>query len=164
MSDILLEVKKNETHPDGTYISVVLSKKSQDELDNWVSNHNISNPSDPKEYQSTVVYSRGGVPKARTYDLGLPIEASIKEWKLFDTQTGAKCLVGVVDSKELTAHHKAIREKFGASHDFPEYHPHITVSYDYKGEILKELPDFKVTFDKSEFKPLDPKFVPPTKD
>lgn len=164
MSDILLEIKKDQTHPDGTYISALLSKKSQGDLDNWVSTHNITNPSDPKEYHTTVIYSKVGVPKARTYDLGLPIEASIKEWKLFDTQTGTKCLVGVVDSKELTKHHETIKDKFGATHGFPEYHPHITVSYDYKGDLLREIPNFKVTFDKSEFKPLDPEFVPPTKD
>lgn len=163
-SEILSEINKSQNHPDGTYMSAVLSKQSQKDLDKWCTDNNISNPSDPNEYHTTVIYSRVGVPKAKSYDLNLPINATIKEWKLFDTQTGDKCLVGVVDSKELVNHHNNLKEKYGATHGFPEYHPHITVSYNYKGEIPKDVPAFNITFDKREFKPLDPNFVPPKKD
>lgn len=162
-SDILLEISKDKLHPDGTYISVNLSKESSKQLDEWVSNQNISNPIDPKEYHTTVVYSRKGIPDAKSHDMKLPIEASLKEWKLFDTQSGDKCLVGIVDSTELKKYHEEYKSQYGATHDFPDYHPHVTVSYKFEGETPDSLPDFKLKFDSKTFKPLDTSFTPKTK-
>lgn len=155
---------KDKSHPDGTYISAKLSDDSSNALDKWVTNNNIQNATDPKEYHSTVVYSRKGIPDAKSYDLGLPIQGKITKWELFPTQSGTKALVGIVDSPELTKHHVTLKKDFGATHDYPEYHPHVTISYDHAGPKPSEVPDFNITFDKSEFKALDPTFVPPTKD
>jgi hypothetical protein len=148
------------SHKDGTYMSVTLDKPSQDKLFSWVEDNDIVNACDPSQYHSTVIYSRKSCPDAVEYDLGLPIESTIKEFKLFDTQTGKKCLVGIIDSKELDKHHDILVDDYGATHDFPEYHPHVTISYDFIGNIPKEVPDFVLTFDSSECKALDPNFVP----
>lgn len=151
-------------HPDGTYMSAKLSQKSQKQLDDWVSKNNIPNPADPSQYHTTIIYSRKGVPEATQYDLQLPINAKIKEWKIFPTQTGARCLVAIVDSPEIEQHHMNIRKQYGATHDYPDYHPHVTVSYDYgNGSVPSDIPVFPIEFDSREIKPLDPSFVPPTK-
>lgn len=164
-SDMLNEINKKTNHPDGTYVSVKLSDSSQEELDKWVTDQGIENPYDPKEYHSTVLYSTVGVPKAKYYDLNLPIQAKIKEWKKFDTKLSktGKCLVGVVDSDELQKHHKNLINNYGATHSYPEYHPHITVSYDYDSKIPDSVPSFNLTYDTSEFKALDPDYKPTTK-
>lgn len=151
-------------HPKGTYISATLSKKSQDDLDKWVTEHNIPNPSEPSEYHSTLIYSRKGIPDAKNYDIPLPMKSKIKGWKIFPTQAGGNCLVAIMDSPEMTKHHKTIRKEYGATHDYPEYHPHVTISYDYGDlPVPKEVPDLELEYDDTEFKPLDPDFVPPKK-
>jgi hypothetical protein len=163
-SEILLEISKDKLHPDGTYVSVNLSKENSKELDEWVSNQKITNPIDSKEYHTTVVYSRKGIPEAKSHDMKLPIEASLKEWKLFDTQGGTKCLVAILDSKELQKHHLEYKTKFGATHDYPDYHPHVTVSYNFTGDLPTEKPSLNLKFDSKTFKALDHTFVPKKKD
>ena len=100
-----------------------------------------------------------------TLIVGSDAAAKIKEWKKFDTQLGksGKCLVGIMDSPELEKAHKDIREIYGALHGYPDYHPHVTVSYDYDGPLPKIVPNIELEYGSIEIKPLDPEFVPPKK-
>lgn len=163
------EVRRKNTdmskHPNGTYMSVTLSAKSQKTLDEWVTNNNIPNPADPKQYHTTIVYSRRGVPEVEDYKIKLPINASIKEWKIFSTQSNTQCLVAIMDSEQLTNDHNTIKQRYGATHDYPDYHPHVTVSYDFgSNTVPSEVPSMELNYDKVEIKPLDPQFVPPKKE
>lgn len=159
-------LEQKVSHPDGTYIAVQLSNSSQKLLDNYVTGMNIPNAADPNQYHSTVIYSRKGIPDAVNYKFKLPLKAKIKEWKLFDTKFGqsGKCLVAIMDSPELENAHKEIRNKYGATHDYPDYHPHITISYDYPNTLPTEVPDIELEYDSVEFKPLNPTFVPNKKE
>lgn len=162
----LIREKNMSAHPNGTYVAAKLTKESQKALDYFVTEAGIPNAADPKQYHSTVIYSRKGVPDVKDYKFKLPFEAKIKEWRLFDTQLGksGKCLVAIMDSPELEKAHKEIREKYGAEHGYPDYHPHVTVSYDYAGPLPKVVPDITLRYGSTEIKPLDPQFVPPKKD
>lgn len=92
------------------------------------------------------------------------MKAKIKEWKIFPTQSGAKALVAIMDSPTLENHHKTIRKEYGATHDYPDYHPHVTISYDFgDGPAPTEVPDLELEYDDTELKPLDPSFSPPKK-
>ncbi len=166
--EYLGEVKEKNrpmTHPDGTYMSATLSKRSQKALNKWVQDNNIPNAADPKQYHSTIIYSRKGVPGVKDYKIQLPMKAKIKEWKIFPTQSGAKALVAIMDSPELENHHKTIRKDYGATHDYPDYHPHVTVSYDFGSDkVPSEVPDLELEYDGTDIEPLDPQFVPPKKD
>lgn len=165
LDEVKQKNKDMSDHPNGTYMSATLSKKSQKDLDKWVTDHNIPNPADPKQYHTTIVYSRKGIPEAKNYKIPLPMTAKVKEWKIFPTQAGGKCLVAVMDSPDLEKHHKTLRSEYGATYDYPDYHPHVTVSYDYgNNPIPTEVPDLELEYDSTEFKPLDPDFVPPKKD
>lgn len=152
-----------KAHEAGTYVSLSLDDKSSKALDNWSSENKVENQLDPSDYHVTVIYSRKGVPAVEDHVFDLPIAAKISAFEIFPTQTGNKCLVAKVDSKELTELHKSIRKEYGATHDYPEYKPHVTLSYDYKGEVPKEVPDITVTFDKVKVQPLDPDFKPKVK-
>lgn len=160
----LLDEQKNK-HPDGTYVSVQLSDESTNQLYKWVKSNNINNPIDPKlpdnEYHVTIVYSPKGIPEAEGEDIGLPLKAKITGWEIFDAKDGSKCLVGKIDNKSIVDAHKMFREKYGATYTHPSYIPHLTVSYDYgNGPKPKAIPDFELTFDKREFKALDPTYKP----
>lgn len=167
MCDFLEGVKEkysDDLHPKGTYASVTLSKESQKALDDWVTKNEIPNATDPSTYHSTLIYSRKGVPEAKDYKVDLPIKAKISKWSIFKTQQGKDALVAIMDSPVLTQHHKNLRSQYGATHDFPEYHPHVTISYDYGSDVPpKKIPDLELEYDSKEFKALDPDFLPPKK-
>jgi 2'-5' RNA ligase len=157
-NDFIIEAAK-VTHEHGTYVSVNLNKESSKQLDDWSSANGIKNPIDPNDFHATVIYSRKGVPEAKKYDLNLPIDAKISGWKIFQTQDGKNALVGIIESKELNTHHKTLRKEYGATHDYPEYSPHVTLSYDYgDGKLPETLPNFKLTFDSKTVEGLDPKW------
>ena len=87
----------------------------------------------------------------------LPINAETAGLKIFKQQNGKNCLVTVLKSKDLTAHHETIMDKYGATYDFDTYIPHITLSYDIGDLDAKnyKLPKMKIGFDNSEFTKLD---------
>lgn len=160
----LKDKNMDETHPKGTYCMVTLSKASQKALDTWVTKHKIPNATEPSTYHSTVIYSRKGVPEAKNYPIELPIKAKIAKWQIFNTQNNQRALVAIMNSPDLEQHHLNLKEQYGATHDFPDYHPHVTVSYDFKEEpIPSEVPNLELEYDSKEFKALDPDFVPPKK-
>jgi 2'-5' RNA ligase len=156
--------KKLKAHPDGTYIQATVAKDSADKLFSFVKDNKISsNLSAPDEYHTTITYSRKGIPEVESYKFKTPITAKVKGWEIFPTQmegTG-KCLVALIDSKQLTNYHNITMDKFGATYDFPQYKPHITISYSYeKDTVPKLVPDFNITYDDVEIKALKPDFVP----
>lgn len=147
---------ESDEHKNGTYVSVHLSPESSDSLFTWVKEHDIENPTPKKEYHCTIVYSRVGIPTAKKETLDLPFTAIVSKWEIFPTQTGAKCLVARLDCPKMKEAFKMYHSKYAATYDYDEYKPHVTVSYDYKGELPDSLPHLNLVFDKLEFKPLDP--------
>lgn len=153
------EFISEDEHKDGTYVNVKLNELDKDKLYDWVLSHDISNPLDKDEYHVTVIYSRAPCPEAENYNYELPITGHITGWKIFDAPIG-RCLVAHVDSSKLQTINTELKRDYGATSDFPDYIPHITVSYDYKGELPTEFPDMLVTFDKVQVKGLDPTWRP----
>ena len=150
---------KDMKHPDGTYMAVTCNRATRAALDKWSTEHNIPNPVDPKDFHITIVYSRKGVPELADYEIELPLKTKIVEWKIFPAGD-KKCLVGVVDSKELRQHHAKIHSQYDATYDYDEYIPHVTLSYDYgAAKPPTDLPDFDIVLDKKKVNPLDPQYT-----
>lgn len=148
---------KEKYHPDGTYVSAELDPKFQDAIFKWAQDNDIPNLADPKQYHATIAYSRKGIPEVKEKDFNLPITATISGWHIFPTQTGGRCLVAELQSSELTSHFKDIMDNYGATYDYPDYKPHLTVSYDYgSDEVPKSYPKIKIQFNKIRIEPLDP--------
>lgn len=157
-----LQVKNTaKFHPDGTYISAKLSAADSKKLFKFASDLKIPELVDKTDYHATIIYSRKGIPEVKDYKITVPITAKIVGWNIFKTQTGARCLVAILESKALTNTHEYIMSKYGATYDFKEYLPHITVSYDYGSDVApKESPDMTVTFDVVSTEGLDPVYIP----
>ena len=161
---LFLENLKVKNHAGGTYMSAKVSPKSKKELSAWVSTHNIPNAADPKQYHATIIYSRKGVPEIKDYVIPTPLTGKLTSWKIFDNGD-KKCLVAIIDSPDLVKHHEEIRSKFGATHDYPQFSPHITISYDYGNtKVPEELPNLPIVFDSTHIEPLDTEFTPAKKD
>lgn len=163
MKNKIMSFSDFDKHKDGTYVSMKPSTSVADQLYDWVSNNGINDPLDKGEYHVTVIYSRAPCPGADNYDFKMPIEGTITGWKIFDAPIG-RCLVAHVQSEQLQTINSDLKVNYGATSDYPEYIPHITVSYNYKGELPQNYPAMKITFDTVEVKGLDPTWRPTKKE
>lgn len=146
-------------HATGTYVNAKLSSVDKDALYKWVNENGISNPLDKSEYHVTIVYSKAPCPDAEDYPFKFPIVGNITGWKIFDANIG-RCLVATIQSEQLDTINSNLINHYGATSDFPTYIPHITVSYDYEGELPTDYPAWQVVFDAVQVKGLDPNWKP----
>lgn len=138
-----------QSHEFGTYAALQVSKKSQDQLAGWLYQQGIEHD-DPGEFHCTVMYSKTPMPQAVAVAGPLAVTASVTGWKLLGDH--ATVLLISCDSAEKIYH---LFRKHGASHDWPQYIPHITVNSEQHLHNLPEnLPEFTLTFDQLVVKPI----------
>ncbi|AHY25125.1 RNA ligase [Pectobacterium bacteriophage PM2] len=111
------------------------SELTLDALENLQRTLKVPNPVPREKLHSTICYSRVNIPYT-TYSGSFDVATSghLEVWE-HDSST----LVLVLDSEYLKCRHQYART-LGATHDFPDYTPHITLSYNvgpvkYKGEV-----------------------------
>ena len=156
-------------HKDGTYVALEMQDDSKRELDEFITGHlSLNERTDPNEYHITVTYSTMPVPYAEKYKKQNPnifCRANAIGYDLFTTKDGGKCLVLRVDCTLAELINKDMSLN-GATSNYPEYHPHITICYNYTGDSDVSnlpIPDFHIFFDELTVKPLDLEFVPDNK-
>jgi 2'-5' RNA ligase len=163
----IISLQEWAKHKDGTYVSMDLSQGCKDILDHFVEmNLGLSERVDKSTYHITVIYSRAPVPSAEQYaGTESAVHARVTGYEVFPTKSDGKCLVMRLDfpfanllNKQLTAQ--------GATSDYPEYKPHMTIAYDIKQEIdhtTLPIPQFQLNFECVKVAPLDPQFTPENK-
>jgi 2'-5' RNA ligase len=161
----LLEYMK---HKDGTYVALDLSAESKVQLDNYLSmTLDPMDRVDPDSYHTTIIYSRTPVPDAEKFAGDSAVGfALVKSWEVFPTKNDGKCLVMKLDFPFAERLNRTLTD-MGATSDYAEYKPHITIAYDFHGDIDPTTlvrPHFPLFFDKVVVKPLDTDYVPPTKE
>lgn len=120
----------------GLYVAAKFSESTLDEIENLQRELKIPNPVPRHKIHSTICYSRVDIPyvcSSGSFEV-----ATSGELETWDTSDG-KVLVLKLNSDYLTFRHNYARA-LGATHDFPDYTPHITLSYNigpahYKGEV-----------------------------
>ncbi len=111
----------------GLYVAAKFSESTLDALENLQRELKIPNPVPRDKLHSTIVYSRVYVPyKVASGSFEI---ANSGSFTIFETQDGSRALVLELESDYLTARHNYAKA-LGASYDFPDYRPHITMSYD----------------------------------
>lgn len=115
----------------GKYIGIRFEPETKEKLKSIVAGESIPNATEPDDYHSTIAYSRGSqIPGYQVAGkMKNPIEAKIKDFGIFPSQDGCNCLVAKLDAPDLVDMHNKTREH-GATHDYDEYIPHVTLSYD----------------------------------
>jgi 2'-5' RNA ligase len=164
---MLATLSQYAKHKDGTYVSMDLSDDSRALLDNFVEmSLGLTERVNPSTYHITIIYSRTPVPTAEKYvgTKGTDF-ATVIGYEIFPTKNSGKCLVMRLNytfanllNKQLTAE--------GATSDYPEYKPHLTLAYDIEQDIdpnTLPIPQFSLTFDPIKVAPLDPEYVPDNK-
>lgn len=104
----------------------------------------VPDPTPSKDMHTTVVYSRTPVefPVEKNIDVSVGRDV---QFHVFNTRDGKRALVLKIKSDYLTSRHE-LGNELGASYDFPDYIPHITLSYDV-GEKQFSTKPFKLEKD-----------------
>jgi hypothetical protein len=152
----LFELSDTEDQPsiDGTYVAARFQPETVINLDAFQADHRIPNPVAPQDFHTTIVHSCKPIfwrPEPDVDRTAQPIGFDI-----WETQSGARCLVLLLDSPYLHQRWQVAQDR-GAQYDFDQYRPHITLSYDVGGEFTHEhlpVPDFEIKIAHEYVEPL----------
>lgn len=133
-----------EDKADGTYVGLRFSKESMEALSKIADK--LPNSTSKGEMHVTLIYSKKPISFSKDDCKGKldpPIEIKPKKFSIFETEGGQKVLVLELDCDEILKRHQFIMDKFGATYDYPEYKPHVSLSYDIGDFDIKKLGDVK---------------------
>lgn len=123
----------------GTFIGIRFDEQTKERIKALIDDLKIKNPINLGDLHTTLVYSAN-----KTIDGFEPQEidqvATPDQFDIFSGSDGKKCLVIKLNCDYLKNRNKEIVSKYGVVEKWPEYKPHVTLSYDYEGGI----PDAKV--------------------
>ena len=118
----------------GTYAAVRYSDESIKKLEKVVKE--LPNPN--YDFHTTLLYSRKYLPNYKP--LGKIQEtATVNGFKIFDTQDEKRALVLTLDCPFLVNRHNELMKEHGATYDYDEYIPHITLSYDLEDRQIEKI-------------------------
>lgn len=120
----------------GLYVAAKFSDLTLDAIENLQRELKVPNPVPRHKIHSTICYSRVNVPYTiSSGSFEVARGGHLEVWNHGESPV----LVLVLDSEYLKHRHRYARA-LGATHDFPDYTPHITLSYNvgpitFKGEV-----------------------------
>ena len=127
----------NNKDPIGSYVAVKFSKESTNAIRNFMVETNIPDKLKQSELHSTIVYSRVHLPEFKAHGtLSEPWIATPTGFKIWESKPNSfdkrstYCLVMTISCKDMDDRHNYAKKDHGATFDFDEYQPHITLSYD----------------------------------
>ncbi len=143
-------IELREMAPRGTYFGVKPTKETIKAMREFMGDHRIPNPVTDDTLHATVVYSRTFVGAQPLGKLDPTWKAKFHEYDLFPTSAKInesdsepnKCLVVKFHCPEIHDRHHFLRKHHGASHDFPTFDPHMTMSYNAGDFDHTNLPDY----------------------
>ena len=121
--EYIMEEKK------GTYAAVRPSKDHSDKLSTMMLKHDVPNAEAHDKLHCTLLYSRKHLPDYKP-EPDIEHHADVKGLEIWPTKSGKNCLVMKLHSPSLEKRHKDLMDKHEATYDYPEYKPHLSLSYD----------------------------------
>lgn len=78
------------------------------------------------------------------------------DYNIFTTQDGKKVLVVLLNAPGVVARHLKLMAEHNATYDFPVFHPHVSLSYDFDGDETSLPPmNFPILLGHEYVEPLD---------
>ena len=144
-------------HDNGTYAELIPDRNSRSILIGLQKHFNIQNPVTPADLHMTLIYSRTPCPDiSQLADTFSSITGTVIGFKYLPGKEGKQLLVAEIDSTEAVNMHHMIRESYGASHDYPSYLSHITLSYDCPSSLRSIQSPVDIVFDRFKVSELEP--------
>lgn len=128
----VMEAKKEKL---GTYAGVRFCDDTIKRIKTFIEENEIPQPVPDNKLHTTVLYSRKHLPNYQAAgDLEKPYEGVPTEFDIWESQPDEKgdrsnCLVMQYDCDPLVERHKSLMKEHGATFDYDEYKPHVTLSY-----------------------------------
>ena len=110
----------------GTYVGIRLDEASKKEIIRLQETLRLENPLDADKFHVTVLYSRKQVDVPQS---DAEYSAKIEYIDCWETKDGNHAVVAKMKCPELVARHDDLIS-IGGTHDYPDYTPHVTLSYD----------------------------------
>jgi hypothetical protein len=138
---LLTELQTNK----GTYAGVKFDTPTTTAVLKYIKDNDIPNGLLPKDMHSTLLYSRKFLPEYEALGnidpmfTGTPTTFDV--WKsTSEDGSSSNCLVIKYDCPELKERHEYLMKKHDATFDFPDFTPHITLSYNIGDMDIDKLP------------------------
>lgn len=110
---------------EGLYVAAKFSELTLDAIEALQRELKVPNPVPREKIHSTICYSRVKIPyKISSGSFEVAMSGELEVWDHGETPV----LVFKLNSEYLKCRHQYARA-LGATHDFPDYTPHITLSY-----------------------------------
>ena len=113
----------------GVFIGIKLSEKSLDDIEQFIKDQHVPNSVARDDIHTTLIYSKKSF-SIDEWEQPKIIKEMAKPIKFDFFGKENNCLVVLLDSSFLTERNAQIVKQYGATSDYDEYHPHITLSYD----------------------------------
>jgi hypothetical protein len=130
----------------GTYAAVRFSQKTIDKIKHFCKENGVKNVLRSSKLHTTLLYSRKHLPdytgqgKIDPAWIGTPTELDVWNTRSEDKdKPSTRCLVLKYKCKELEDRHTFLMDEHGATYDFPDYQPHISLSYDIGDADIEDL-------------------------
>lgn len=152
--------------PRGTYYGARPTKKTAEAILDFLSDNRIVNPITEELLHCTVCYSRVWCGEKHLGDLDPHWNGQFEAHNVWSSapkedEDTSNCLTLSFKCPEMHDRHHHLRRN-GATHDFPDFKPHLTLSYDVGQEFeVNELPHFDgpLAFHQEYSEPINLSFV-----
>ena len=140
----LFEDKKQEDK--GIYIAVKYNQTSSDEIIEFIDKYKIPSVLKSEDIHTTIIYSTKFAEISELDDNmeDSEIVAYPKDFHIFETFDKKRALVLLLDCEYLNKRHEYLMSKYDLNYGYPEYIPHVTLSYDIGDFDMKTLKDAKL--------------------
>ena len=108
----------------------------------------LDNPESVDKLHMTIIYSRRDCPRLKLGEHDItPVDGSIIGFKIFGDDKNI--LVAEIECANATKFHSYLKNEHGATHDFKNYIPHITLTTTWNKTTIPTLPGaIKLQFDR----------------
>jgi hypothetical protein len=160
--------------PRGSYFGLHPTKETIEAMQEFMKEHHVPNPLENDKLHSTVVFSRTFCGARPLGKLDPTWQGQFTAFDIFPSggpadddgleesdKPRSNCLVLKFDCPELHERHHFLRKHHGATHDFPSFEPHMTLSYNVGDFDHQNLPhyDGPHEFDEEYSEPLNLNWV-----
>jgi hypothetical protein len=139
-------------HTEGTYVGLNVLPETEKKLLAYAKDVGIEEC--PSTLHTTIIYSR------KKHDIiaepDTVFEAEFKDFTIFPNEDGTKTLVALLHCPLLEARHLQLMAKHSATYDYPVYHPHVSLCYNFTGDEINLPPiTFPILLGQEYTEPLD---------
>jgi hypothetical protein len=127
---------------DGTYVAVKVLYPTLAWIEEYVRAHRIPQVHEDRQvHHATIIWSRRHCPNLKP-EHDVVHRASVNDIHVFRSD-GKNCLVLLLDAPTLVKRHNHLMKVHGATYDYPEFIPHVTIAYDIGDYHWWKLPKFE---------------------